>query len=120
MSMKEQNTDYHQKLVKPDFKAVAEALYEFLAGKEDGYEVATRELVDEVFGPGLSEYMGPEVGYVTSYRLFTIVEDDYWEIDKLLMKLVRQKKEFKLDFSKYEGMTVGLPYNIPFVLRKKK
>lgn len=107
------------KRIKPDFKQVAEAIYEYLAGKKDGYEVSTRELVDKVFGPGQSEYYGPYVGYVTFFHLFTVVEHDYWEIDAQLMKLVKQRKEFKLDFSKYEGMTVGLPYNIPFVLRKK-
>ena len=108
------------KRIKPDFKAVAEAIYEYLAGKKDGYEVSTRELVDKVFGPGQCEYYGPYVGYVTFYSLFAITENDYWEIDEQLMKLVKQRKEFKLDFSKYEGQTVGLPYNIPFVLRKKK
>jgi hypothetical protein len=76
-------------------------------------------LVNKVFGPGMCEYYGPYIGCVTFFSLFAIVEDDYWEIDKQLIKLVKQKKEFKLDFSKYEGQIVGLPYNIPFVLRKK-
>ena len=108
------------KRIKPDFKAVAEAIYEYLAGKKDGYEVSTRELVNKVFGPGQCEYYGPYVGYVTFFSLFTITENDYWDIDEQLLKLVKQRKEFRLDFSKYEGQTVGLPYNIPFVLRKKK
>ena len=107
------------KRIKPDYKGVTEAIYDYLAGKKDGYEVSTRELVNKVFGPGQCEYYGPYLGCVTFFSLFTITGQDYSEIDKQLMTLVKQRKAFRLDFSKYEGQFVGLPYNIPFVLRRK-
>lgn len=38
-------------------------------------------------------------------------------VDAILC-LIEKENEYVADFSSYEGMSVGLPYNIPFVFRK--
>lgn len=41
------------------------------------------------------------------------------EFDTNYLVIKKPQKEFWLDFSKYTGMHIGLPYNIPFKVRPK-
>ena len=103
-----------------DFKAIAAGIYAALADKVGRQEVSVSELVHEMFGPAKSEYIDPYVGWASHFDKFTIVEDDYWKIYELFWKLVRKHKEYLLDSSSYAEQTVGLPYNIPFVVKRIK
>ena len=44
---------------------------------------------------------------------------NHHEVNDIFRALKKLQKEFWLDFSKYAGMVVGLPYNIPFKVRPK-
>ena len=75
---------------------------EFIKGVEDGAEYSTTEILNE---------LGINYEETDTYDLF--------ELDYQLKKEVRKHKII-LDSSTFEGMAVGLPYNIPFVIRKKR
>lgn len=77
-------------------------MIEFIKGVEDGAEYSTTEILKE---------LGINYEETDTYDLF--------ELDYQLKKEVRKHK-IKLDSSAFEGMAVGLPYNIPFVINKKK
>ena len=42
-----------------------------------------------------------------------------FRVDDHLMDIIEQENEYVADFLVYEDQYVGLPYNIPFVFRKK-
>ena len=44
--------------------------------------------------------------------------EDFFEIDAKVHKLAK-KRGLILDDSKYDGMATGLPFHIPFVVRRK-
>ena len=81
---------------------ILEKMIEFIKGVDDGAEYSTTEILKEL---GIN-YEGAD-----TYDLF--------ELDYQLKKEARKHK-IKLDSSAFEGMAVGLPYNIPFVINKKK
>ena len=83
-------------------KAILEKMVEFIKGVDDGAEYSTTEILKEL---GIN-YEGAD-----TYDLF--------ELDYQLKKEVRKHK-IKLDSSKYNDMVVGTPFNIPYVVRKKK
>ena len=83
-------------------KAILEKMVEFIKGVDDGAEYSTTEILKEL---GIN-YEGAD-----TYDLF--------ELDYQLKKEVRKNK-IKLDSSKYNDMVVGTPFNIPYVVRKKK
>ena len=76
-----------------------------------GNEISTSQLINEVYG----------VNCLRECVLEGISVDDavLFDIDKLLIKAAK-KKGIKLDSSKYYGQVVGLPYNVPFVIKKTK
>lgn len=82
---------------------VVKKLMEYIKTLEEGTEVSTSELMAKVYGD-----------------CFDIREDDELlaDIDYQLYKAC-EKEGIILDKSKYNRMLVGLPYNIPFVIRYK-
>ena len=46
-------------------------------------------------------------------------ENACWQIHECLLNKIKKEREYVADFSAYKDMYVGLPYNIPFVFRKK-
>ena len=59
-------------------------------------------------------------GYKWDSKEFEQLEElDLFEVHGRLLRLIKKEKEYVADFSAYEGMYIGLPYNIPFVFRKK-
>ena len=50
-------------------------------------------------------------------ELEQLVELDLFEVHGRLLRLIKKEKEYVADFSAYEGLYIGLPYNIPFVFR---
>jgi hypothetical protein len=81
---------------------ILEKMIEFIKGVEDGAEYSTTEIFKEL---GIN-YEGAD-----TYDLF--------ELDYQLKKEARKHKII-LDSSKYNDMVVGTPFNIPYVVRKKK
>ena len=81
---------------------ILEKMIEFIKGVEDGAEYSTTEILKEL---GIN-YEGAD-----TYDLF--------ELDYQLKKEARKHKII-LDSSKYNDMVVGTPFNIPYVVRKRK
>ena len=74
-----------------------------------GNEISTSQLINEVYG----------VNCLRECVLEGISVDDavLFDIDELLIKAAK-KKGINLDSSKYDDQVIGLPYNIPFVIKK--
>ena len=73
---------------------------------EKGYEF--------LFADGGHGYVWTKDGCET----FSIQDTDQFMIlDQVIIGL---EEEYCLDFSKYRGLTVGLPYNIPFIIRARR
>lgn len=77
-------------------------MIEFIKGVEDGAEYSTTEILNE---------LGINYEETDTYDLF--------ELDYQLKKEARKHKII-LDSSKYKNLVVGTPFNIPYVVRKKK
>ena len=59
-------------------------------------------------------------GYKWGSKELELLEDlDLVEVHDRLLRLIKKGNEYVADFSAYEDMCVGLPYDIPFVFRKK-
>ena len=85
-------------------------------------EVATSQIVREIYLEKGYEYIpvGGEHGWVWSCDGgVTYAVDNKDEFDIFYLVVKRLQKEFWLDFSKYAGMIVELPYSIPFRVRPK-
>ena len=66
-----------------------------------------------------SMHLGPDTGWVWTNghgKTYALRDMDKMKVLTLVEKQLRS--EFKLDFSRYKGLAVGLPYNIQFVIRK--
>lgn len=63
-------------------------------------------------------YTGPDFGYVWTKDVgatFAITDMDQFEILDVVTKILKGKRE--LDFSEFEGLCVGMPYNLDFIVR---
>ena len=96
------------KTPQPDYDAIAQQAYEWLKKRRAKGEISTFEVLMKINGYKWG-----------SKELKQLEELDLFEIHGRLLRLIKKGKEYVADFSAYEGMTVGLPYNIPFVFRKK-
>ena len=89
----------------------------------EGKETTIGRLVNQYYkAEGYSfMYLGTDIGWAwTKDNGATYVLSDHDLFDVLDPVAKALKHEFRFDFSKYEGMTVGLPYHIPFVIRNPK
>ncbi len=86
-------------------KEIVKKMIEFLENVPEGVEYTTLELLNEL-----------EVSVEGSHNSI------YGSLMALHAELGREarKHKIKLDSSKYENMVIGVPYNIPFVIHKKK
>ncbi len=85
-------------------------------------EVTTSQIVREIYMEKGYEYIpvGGGHGWVWSRDGgVTYAVDNKDEFDIFYLVVKQLQKEFWLDFSKYAGMIVGLPNNIPFRVRPK-
>jgi len=89
---------------------IAIEILAYLATVEEGTELTTWEAADAVYGRifnnGTYAIKGEEMD-----------ELDLMQIDYAIRKNAR-KKGLKLDSSKYDGMVIGLPYNIGYVITR--
>lgn len=86
-------------------KEIVKKMIEFLENAPEGVEYTTLELLNEL-----------KVSVEGSHNSI------YGSLMALHKELRREarKHKIKFDSSKYENMVVGVPYNIPYVVRKKK
>ena len=101
-----------------NYKAIASLVYNYLKTLPNGTEISTFEAVSGALGKPDVRYRDYE-GYTYFYGGTVLVEDDFWNIHYLLMGKIGMGHKYEADSSKYEGETVGLPYNIPFVFKLK-
>ena len=86
----------------PNTRSIAQTLYEYLTAKRVGKEQSTWELIAKVYGK-------ERVGEYSDEMLM--------DIDSALNEFTRTAGTHTMDYSRSEGMFIGLPYNIPFVFR---
>ena len=89
----------------------------------EGTETSISEHVRQYYDvEGYSfKHLGVDIGWAWTNDngvTYVLKDDDQFDVLDLVIKEL--KHEFRFDFSKYKGMPVGLPYNIPFVIRKVK
>ena len=92
-------------------KIVSE-IVDVLLSLPEGTELATSDVIKQLYGHkyltcGDYEIHGKKYGF-----------EDFFEIDAKVHKLAK-RHGLILDDSKYAGMATGLPFNIPFVVRRK-
>lgn len=104
---------------KVDYKVIASRVYKYLKTLPGRVELSTHEAVDKALGLTDAQYEDYK-GYTYFYGGIVINEDDFWDIHYALLGKIGMGHKYEADFSKYEGQTVGLPYNIPFVFRLKQ
>ena len=96
------------KTLQPDYDAIAQQAYEWLKKRRAKGEISTFEVLMKVNGNKWG-----------SKELERLEELDLFEVHGRLLRLIKKGNEYVADFSAYEDMCVGLPYDIPFVFRKK-
>ena len=89
----------------------------------EGAETRIRDHVGQFYSDAGYEFkpLGSDIGWAWTKDngvTYVLGDGDQFEVlDRVIKEL---EPEFKLDFSKYAGMIVGTPYNVPFVIRKAK
>lgn len=91
-----------------DHDTIARQVYDWLKMRRNKREIDTYEAIQKATGFSLADQGNN-----------TLTEKDCIEIHYKLMAPIKKENEYVADFSAYEDMCVGLPYNIPFVFRKK-
>lgn len=92
-------------------KIVSE-IVDVLLSLPEGTELATSDVIKQLYG---HEYLtcGDYEIHEKKYGF-----EDFFEIDAKVHKLAK-RRGLILDDSKYAGMATGLPFHIPFVIRRK-
>ena len=99
---------------------LSEDVVKYIRHLDDGYETTTARLVDRILR---------HKGYAPNHPLlkdgrYTRDEGKTYAIDHMDLMAIHDKVwktlegEIKLDFGEGEDLFVGLPYNIPFVIRR--
>ena len=104
-------------IIKELFRTVVEAIIEL----KEGDEASIAQLVGEWNrGQGYEfKHIDIHHGYVWTKdggATFAIEDRDQFDILNQVTDMLKGKR--KLDFSKYDGMVVGLPYNLHFIVRE--
>ena len=79
----------------------------------EGTELATSDVIKQLYG---REYLSNE-DYEIHGKMYSFA--DILKIDAIVRKQAK-KRGLILDDSKFDGMTIGLPFHIPFIIRKKQ
>ncbi len=83
--------------------AIAQTVYDYLKANRVGAQTTTSEALAEAY---------PDSVPIQS-------EDDLWDIDEVLYKIVKKEREFVLDPGEYRDTVTGLPFNCPFYFRSR-
>jgi len=94
----------------------------YLLGLPFGTEISLKNAVEKAYeDDGCAWVYVDGKGFVFSAdkgETHLIIEDDLFDILPMVEKDLKREDRI-LDFSKYDDQVVGLPYNIPFVIRQK-
>ena len=82
---------------------IAQSVYDYLKANRVGAQTTTSEALAEAY---------PDSVPIQS-------EDDLWDIDEALYKIVKREREFVLDPGEYRDTVTGLPFNCPFYFRPR-
>ena len=74
---------------------IAQSVYDYLKANRVGAQTTTSEALAEAY---------PDSVPIQS-------EDDLWDIDEALYKIVKREREFVLDPGEYRDTVTGLPFN---------
>ena len=96
------------KTSQPDYEAIALKAYEWLKKRRSKSEISSSDVVLKVMELKWKDFSD-----------FDKAEEFLIKADDALHSLIEKENEYEADFSAYEDMFIGLPYNIPFVFRKK-
>ena len=83
--------------------SIAQTVYDYLKANRVGAQTTTSEALAEAY---------PDIVPIQS-------EDDLWDIDEALYKIVKREREFVLDPGEYRDTVTGLPFNCPFYFRPR-
>lgn len=104
---------------RPDAKAIAGQVYAWLKTQPDGIEIATYDAVNKALGLTWTQYDDIRHRNLFFYGGLILEDQDFFAIDMYLMGKINMGHKYVADCSKYEDQCVGLPYNVPFVFRRK-
>lgn len=97
---------------KKEVQEIALEILDYIATLEEGVEISTGEVIRNLYG-----------GWNDNH-LYGIKGDEYEEYDLVAIdyavKRNASKKGLRLDNSKYDGMVIGLPHNIGYIVTRKK
>lgn len=96
------------KTSQPDCEAIAQKAYEWLKKRRAISEISTSDVVLKVMGLKWKDLDD-----------FDKADEFLMKADDALLRLIEKENEYVADSSAYEDTCIGLPYNIPFVFRKK-
>ena len=82
---------------------IAQTIYDYLKANRVGAQTTTSEALADAFPDNLP---------IQS-------EEDLWDINEALYKLVKREREYVLDPGEYRDTTTGLPFHCPFYFRPK-
>ena len=82
---------------------IAQSVYDYLKANRVGAQTTTSEALAEAY---------PDSVPIQS-------EDDLWDIDEALMRLVNKERKYVLDPGEYRDCVIGLPFNCPFCFRPR-
>lgn len=83
--------------------SIAQTVYDYLKANRVGAQTTTSEALAEAY---------PDSVPIQS-------EDDLWDIDEALYKIVKKEREFVLDPGEYRDTVTGLPFHCPFYFRPR-
>ena len=83
--------------------SIAQTVYDYLKANRVGAQTTTSEALAEAY---------PDSVPIQS-------EDDLWDIDEALYKIVKKEREFVLDPGEYRDTVTGLPFHCPFYFRTR-
>lgn len=91
---------------------IVSEIVDVLLSLPEGTEIATSDVIKQLYGHeyltcGEYEIHGKMYGF-----------EDFFKIDAMVHKQAK-KRGLILDDSKYDDMVTGLPFHIPFVVRRK-
>ena len=92
---------------------IVKEIVDYLLTLPEGTEVSTGQVIEKLYG---NNYLNSEGYDIYGKRYYF---DDFFKIDNRVYALAK-KRGLILDGSKYEGTVTGLPFDVPYVLRRKR
>jgi len=102
---------------------IAEKVFCWLMEQPIGTEISLREAFEKAYSDeGYTWVRHESRGWVSSKdggKTYIIEDMDLFDVLATVKKKMKAEKKI-LDFSKWDNQCVGVPYNLPFVIREEK